>query len=145
MQVFDEGTLKTNRGNTIDFSRSIIIATTNAGHQVQKNPLGFNTAKSQEVKTDLKDLSASFDLALLNRFKERITFQPIEKETYKEILISKYHRLLADIRAKNSRITLPDDIPDDELDNMVERTYVPEFGARPANKAVEDYIYDQVL
>ena len=145
MQVFDEGTLKTNRGNTIDFSRSIIIATTNAGHQVQKNPLGFTNAKSQEVKTDLKDLSASFDLALLNRFKERITFQPIEKETYKEILISKYHRLLTDIRAKNSRITLPDDIPDDVLDEMVERTYVPEFGARPANKAVEDYIYDQVL
>ena len=145
MQVFDEGTLKTNRGNTIDFSRSIIIATTNAGHQVQKNPLGFTTAKSQEVKTDLKDLSASFDLALLNRFKERITFQPIEKETYREILISKYHRLLTDIRAKNSRITLPDDIPDDVLDEMVERTYVPEFGARPANKAVEDYIYDQVL
>ena len=145
MQVFDEGTLKTNRGNTIDFSRTIIIATTNAGHQVQKNPLGFTTAKSQEVKTDLKDLSASFDLALLNRFKERITFQPIEKETYREILISKYHRLLTDIRAKNSRITLPDDIPDDVLDEMVERTYVPEFGARPANKAVEDYIYDQVL
>lgn len=145
MQVFDEGILKTNRGNTVDFSRSIIIATTNAGHQVQKNPLGFAAGKPSEVKTDIKDLSASFDIALLNRFKEHITFQPISKETYKEIIISKYHRTIAEIRTTNSRVTLPDDIPDDTLTKMVNDTYVPEFGARPAKKAVEDFIYDQVL
>ena len=145
MQVFDEGTLKTNRGTTIDFSRSIIIATTNAGHQVQKNPLGFAAGKPSEVKTDIKDLSASFDIALLNRFKEHITFQPISKEIYRDIIVSRYHRTIAEIRATSARVTLPDDIPDDTLDKMVNDTYVPEFGARPAKKAVEDFIYDQVL
>lgn len=145
MQVFDEGVLKTNRGTTIDFSRSIIIATTNAGHTIQKNPLGFQANKPAEITTDIKDLSASFDVALLNRFKEHITFQPISKEIYREILISKYHLLVNDIRTAHPRINLPDDIPDDTLAEMIKKTYVPEFGARPAKKAVEDFIYDQVL
>lgn len=147
MQVFDEGCLKTNRGNTIDFSRSIIIATTNAGHTVAPQTLGFRagTQGNNALKTDVKDLSAFFDIALLNRFQKRITFQAIDKATYREIIISKYQQQLAIIRASRRRITLPDAIPDDELDEIVETTYVPEFGARPAKDAVSDFIYNQVL
>lgn len=146
MQVFDEGLLKTNRGNTVDFSKSIIIATTNAGHTVASSNIGFTSAApSTEVKTAIRDLSAFFDIALLNRFKEHITFQPIGKDIYRDILVSKYNIMLATIRANKPRVTLPDAIPDDVLDTMVADTYVPEFGARPAKKAVEDFIYDQVL
>ena len=146
MQVFDEGLLKTNRGNTVDFSKSIIIATTNAGHTVAASNIGFtSSASSAEVKTAIRDLSAFFDIALLNRFKEHITFQPIGKDIYRDILVSKYNIMLANIHANKPRVTLPDAIPDDVLDTMVETTYVPEFGARPAKKAVEDFIYDQVL
>ena len=146
MQVFDEGLLKTNRGNTVDFSKSIIIATTKAGHTVASSNIGFTSAApSTEVKTAIRDLSAFFDIALLNRFKEHITFQPIGKDIYRDILVSKYNIMLATIRANKPRVTLPDAIPDDVLDTMVADTYVPEFGARPAKKAVEDFIYDQVL
>lgn len=146
MQVFDEGTLKTNRGNTVDFSKAIIIATTNAGYTVHKNTLGFSGAGAQTpVKTAIRDLSQFFDIALLNRFKDHITFQPIGRDVYRDILSAKYHSMLEAIRSGHSHVTLPDDIPDTDLDRMVEETYVPEFGARPARKAVEDYIYDQVL
>ena len=145
MQVFDEGYLKTNRGNTIDFSKSIIIATTNAGHTLPQSNLGFVSDNSQNTKTAIRDLSSFFDIALLNRFKDHITFQPISKTVYQDILVAKYHTLLHNIRATKPRIQLPDDIPDDVLKNMVETTYTPEFGARPARKAIEDFIYDQVL
>ena len=130
----------------MDFSKSIIIATTNAGHTVASSNIGFTSAApSTEVKTAIRDLSAFFDIALLNRFKEHITFQPIGKDIYRDILVSKYNIMLATIRANKPRVTLPDAIPDDVLDTMVADTYVPEFGARPAKKAVEDFIYDQVL
>lgn len=145
MQVFDEGILKTNRGTTIDFSRSIIIATTNAGHTSVKNTVGFSTEKTGPVVTEVKELEKSFDTALLNRFKDRITFQPITKEIYRDILNAKYQQLLASIRASKPRIQLPDDIPADDMERIIKDTYVPEFGARPAKKAVEDFIYDQVL
>ena len=145
MQVFDEGTLKTNQGQTIDFSRSIIIATTNAGHNMPKSNLGFTPDTTAKTTTDVKALAECFDIALLNRFKERITFQAISEDTYREILMNKYQSMLTHIRQSKPRISLPDTIPDDVLDKMVQDTYVPEFGARPAKKAVEDFIYDQVL
>ena len=146
MQVFDEGYLKTNKGSTIDFSRSIIIATTNAGHDIVEQPLGFMShMTTQNTKTAVKDLTGYFDIALLNRFKDRITFNAISKDVYREIIIAKYHKDLDIIRASKQRVTLPDDIPDDILNKIVEETYVPEFGARPAAKAVEDFIYGEVL
>lgn len=144
MQVFDEGILKTNRGTTIDFSRSIIIATTNAGYTVRSNQIGFGKDKTTN-ETDIRTLSKSFDIALLNRFKQKITFSEIDKDTYREILVAKYEALLTQIKTTKHRVNLPDTIPDAALDQMVEDTYVPEFGARPARKAVEDFIYAQLL
>lgn len=146
MQVFDEGTLKTNRGNVVDFSRSIIIATTNAGHAEIKHPLGFSGKVQQsKAETSVEDLSKFFDTALLNRFKSRITFSPISKALYKEILQSKYTAMKASIAASKLNSKLPDVIPDDKLNQIAERTYVAEFGARPAEKAVEDFIYEHIL
>lgn len=146
MQVFDEGYLKTNRGNVVDFSKSIIIATTNAGHTEMKSNLGFspeNTARKR--KTAVRELSAFFDIALLNRFKDQITFGEIGRDVYREIIKSKYTANVAAIRTGRRGVVLPDEIPDDVLDGIVETTYVPEFGARPARKAVEDFIYGEIL
>lgn len=146
MQVFDEGTLKTNRGNTIDFSRSIIIATTNAGHSEVKRQLGFSQGGAGiKTVTSVQELSRHFDTALLNRFKSRVTFQPISRDVYKTILKSKYAKMRATVLAGHPKYALPDAIPEDELESIIENTYLPEFGARPANKAVEDFIYRQVL
>lgn len=145
MSVFDEGALKTNRGNTIDFSRSIIIATTNAGYEIPKNSIGFSDGSVPEAKTNIKELSRYFDVALLNRFKKQITFNPISRDIYKEIIVSTYERLRDEIRSNHQQYSLPDAIPDNTLNNIIKSTYCPEFGARPANKAVEDFIYGEVM
>lgn len=146
MQVFDEGTLKTNRGSTVDFSRCIIIATTNAGHSKVQRQLGFSQdGSSIKETTSVQELSKHFDTALLNRFKSRITFHAINRDTYKEILQSKYAKHRAEILVAHPKYQLPDAIPDDELERIADETYCPEFGARPSEKAVEDFIYAQVL
>lgn len=43
--VFDEGNLTDNHGKVIDFSKAIIIATTNAGFQEIKHTMGFGATK----------------------------------------------------------------------------------------------------
>ena len=44
MSAIDEGYIKDNRGNTIDFSQAIIIATTNAGQTNEKTTqIGFSS------------------------------------------------------------------------------------------------------
>ena len=56
MSVFDEGTMKTSLGKEIDFSKTIIIATTNAGCTGKVGSIGFGDAGTGESLT-VSDLS----------------------------------------------------------------------------------------
>lgn len=145
MSAFDEGYIKTNRGKLIDFSRSIIIATTNAGGQGRK-PMGFDngTSKTNSAGTVARSMKGAFDTELLNRFQSVIEFNPLSEDIYREILQNQYHTEVARIKATRPRISILDDIPDDKLDEIVAETFIPEFGARPARKAVREYIESQV-
>lgn len=146
MSAFDEGFIRTNRGKNVDFSRAIIIATTNAGHTNQAASVGFNSGKDvTSTKADIKSLSKWFDTELLNRFQCILTFHELGQDIYREILADRYEQEVLRIKAEKPRLSLLPCIPDDELDAMVERTYRPEFGARPAGKTVRDYIENQVL
>lgn len=147
-QAFDEGVIRTNGGKDIDFSKCIIIATTNAGHMSTSKPLGFvndDNADKKSYTCDIKELSKHFSLALLNRIKNRYKFNCISRDTYKSILIELYKTKTAQIRKTHPRLVLTDDIPDNILDTMVKDTYAEEFGARPAYDAVMNYIEDQAL
>lgn len=141
MSAFDEGYIKTNKGKIIDFSKTIIIATTNAAHKESKKSLGFAPASTKSsMQAEIKDLSKWFDNELLNRFDTIVTFNSISKEQYREIVADIYHREAARILADNKRVTLAPDLDDATLDQIVEDTYVEDFGARPARKAVVRYI-----
>ena len=68
-----------------------------------------------------------------------LTFHNISKEEYRNILADTYKRDITRIKAHH-RVALPDELDDATLDNMVKKTYVPEFGARPAKRTIQDYI-----
>lgn len=147
MSALDDGYIKTNKGKTVDFSRAIIIATTNAGHKISQNALGFGTPESKKssAKASADSLSGWFDTELLNRFQDGIlTFNDLTEETYREIVADKYRRETARILADHPRSPIRPDITDDELDSIVKETYVPQFGARPAGRAVRRFIESQV-
>lgn len=143
MQAFDEGYIKTSKGAIIDFSKSIIIATSNAANQTMHKSLGFNAKK--DVSASVSDLSKFFDVALLNRFTKILQFNFIDKETYREIVRNTYKRDVARILARYPRTQLPLDLDDDVLDKLVEESYEENFGARPAAKTVKHYVLEQVL
>lgn len=143
MSAFDEGYIKTSKGKTLDFTRTIIIATTNAGHTNRTATIGFNQPAPSKAAT-VKSLKSDFDIELLNRFRDIIEFHPLDKDIYREILANQYREEAARIIREKPHIKLVPDIPDDDLDRLVAETYVPEFGARPANKTVRDYIESQV-
>lgn len=149
MSAFEEGIIKTNRGTDIDFSKCLIIATTNASH-TDKTTAGIGFCannKKRDQKTEIKELSKTIKTELLNRFTTRITFNSIDKSVYREILQNTYHRDADRIRTEQPRYKskLPADIPDADLDKMVEETYIESFGARPANNAVQNYIEELLL
>lgn len=145
MSAFDEGYIKTSKGTTIDFSRSIIIATTNAGHKERANTLGFAPVKQKNKQSDtIKTLSQWFDTELLNRFHDILTFNELDRDTYKEILAEKYKAEVKTIKDERPRLQILDEIPDDKLEELVDETFIPAFGARPATKTAHRFIEEQI-
>jgi ATP-dependent Clp protease ATP-binding subunit ClpA len=141
--IFDEGVLTDNHGKQIDFSKAIIIATTNAGHDKPKKSIGFGNESNQN--TSIKELTSSFDTALLNRFNYRITFHPITTNIYKDILKHNYHKEAIRINKEHPSLKLDIDLPDDEVERLTKETYHEEFGARPIGKTIRDYIENIAL
>lgn len=138
MSVFDEGFLKTNTGKMIDFSKAIIIATTNAGCTVKGGSLGFmNNTKREKTVDDLADY---FDVELINRFNYRLTFNDITRDIFTDIMREYYEKDVAEIKSRKSRIQIPDTIDDAELEELVEKTFNPKLGARPVGVAITEYI-----
>ena len=145
MSVFDEGILKTKRGNVIDCSKAIFIATTNAAHKEVKNPLGFGQETRKESTVDIKELEKWFDAEFLNRFAKRYAFHSLSEDVYISIVKNCYARELARIKAESPSVgnMLKDTISDDDLDKF-RKEYEPDFGARPVYNLVKEYIEDQI-
>lgn len=156
MQALDEGKVKTNRNKEIDFTRTIIIATTNAGvTDMSKRTLGFTQAQNvPQYKTEdiIRMLSTSFDTELLNRFEKLIAFTPIEKDDYTKILAVKYNKLIKEVQANRKDLLFtPNEIDietacqNDTLVTLTEASYTPASNGRPAEKTIRAYIEDTVL
>lgn len=148
MSAFDDGYCRTNSGKTIDFSKCIFFVTTNAAHTTgATRHMGFtpDQGKGQPHKADPSSLSQWFDVELLNRFQLMLTFSEIGRDTYRDILADTYAREARRINMERPRLALPDTLADDELDDIVDRTYERDFGARPAERAVRELIEDRAL
>ncbi len=144
MSVFDNGVLQLANGKSVDFSKSIIIATTNAGSAVINNAIGFNT--DDTYAPSVVDLSHSFDIELLNRFTKILYFCPISESLYRDILRERYAREITEIKRQGkANSSLPDTIPDDVLDKLVNDSYNSAFGARPASRIVRAYIENLLI
>lgn len=143
MSAFDEGYIKMANNKIIDFTKSIIIATTNANHTTGKiGHAGFCAPPTEAElnRRTMQDLAQWFPPELLNRFNTVLTFNGIDKATYRDILAKTYEKDIARIKQSFRKITLPDKLDDATLDRLTEDTFVSEFGARPAKRTIQAYI-----
>lgn len=149
MGILEEGILKTARGKEIDFSKAIIIATTNAGHHEMSNRLGFGSTEPESTELTprqiLSLLTKDFDAALLNRFSEKLVFNPITQEIYGEILQQIYTQKVKEIKTRKPKIKLNDTLTDDEINELTKQTFVPASGARPALHAIGDLLSKKLI
>ncbi len=148
MSAFDEGYFKTAKGKAVDFSKSIIVATTNAGDVNKgKNRIGFSFSTDDSDETSVVELAEYYDVELLNRFTKILNFHPIGKDCYKEIMRDTYRREVE--RIKNSMVGeydfLEDELPNDAVEELTKESYNPKFGARPVARTVQKYIEDRIL
>jgi ATP-dependent Clp protease ATP-binding subunit ClpA len=141
--IFDEGMFTTGHGKTLDFSRAIIIATTNAANAVTNKKLGFTEDDDSTKERDkVKDLGKSFDPELVGRFEHIVNFNVLSADDYIEIVESLYRTETERIN-KTSRYKLPDKIDDETLQKL-RKSYIKESGARQAKRVVEEYLETKI-
>lgn len=135
LPVFDDGRLTDSLGRVVDFTNTIIIATSNAHSEFIKSSIEAGRSAEtigEELKKKLTDF---FKPELLNRFSSIIVFRSLnQEETYSitKLLI----RELATALKQGNGLWLECD--DAALRELARLGYDPVFGARPLREVISN-------
>ncbi len=133
LQILDEGQLTDGQGRTVSFKNCIIIMTSNIGSHVILEA-GKITDKVKEQVT--KMLHKTFRPEFLNRIDAIVFFRSLTEKDM--VTIAKIHLGYLEKRLKERGIELH--VSDQAIKDIATKGYVPEFGARPLKRAIQQYI-----
>ena len=134
LQVMDDGKLTGSTGKEADFSNVILIMTSNLGSATQsKQAIGFSTDNNDASYQAVKKF---FSPEFRNRIDANIEFKPLEK-THIDMIVDKTINEINEMLTDKNVIIK---ISDTARIWLRERGYVPEMGARPLQRVVNDNI-----
>ncbi|WP_305984006.1 ATP-dependent Clp protease ATP-binding subunit [Roseibium sp. MMSF_3544] len=138
LQVFDDGRLTDGKGRMIDFSNTIIIATSNVGAEVIQAKLAANPAtKYDDLKTGVMDkLRHHFRPELLNRLDEIIVFHSLSKDNIREIVKLRLDGVARAARGQGITLGFTEGL----VDHVSAEGYLPEFGARELRRQIRTLV-----
>ena len=141
LQVFDDGRLTDSVGRVIDFTNTIIIATSNAGSSfVQKKVsegVDLESVRDVLIKSKLKDY---YKPEFLNRFDSIVLFKALNKLEIKTISGLMLKRVAKDLEKKGIELK----VKESALEYLSEIGFDPEFGARPMRRAIQDKVENKL-
>ncbi|MGB9726493.1 MAG: AAA family ATPase [Minisyncoccia bacterium] len=141
LSLFDEGRLTDNKGQVIDFTHTIIIATSNALSEFIVEELDKKTEFKEITEKLKKRLVFYFKPELLNRFDEVVVFKPLSYTHLREIVILKLQELKSSLAfSKKIEINFSEEV----IKKIAQLGYNPLFGARPLNAVIRHYIKESL-
>jgi len=138
LQVLGDGRLTDANGLTADFCNTIIIMTSNLGAQETGKQVGFGTSSTSPSRVYHQAAEAFFRPELFNRLDRVIAFHPLEKEHIKGLASRLVERTLS--RPGISQRRLDVSVAPSVYDGLVDRGFVPEYGARALRRSIEDHL-----
>ncbi|MFH0912451.1 MAG: ATP-dependent Clp protease ATP-binding subunit [Patescibacteria group bacterium] len=142
LRVLDEGKMTDNLGNEVDFTHTIIIATSNAEARFIEEGV-----RTQLPYTEMQDqlieriTQTSFKPEFVNRFDGVIVFKPLQLSEIEQIARLKLAQLQQRLKV-NKQIELQ--ISDEAIQALAERGFEPAFGARPLERLIREKIESKV-
>lgn len=140
LQVFDNGRLTDGKGRVVDFSNTIIIATSNLGSPVIMDNLEF---PEDERFTDkaLRDelmgaLKGHFRPEFLNRIDDIIVFHALTRDNIRLIVSIQLDRVIRTAVAQNITVKIDNPL----IDHLADVGYQPEFGARELKRHIRQSV-----
>lgn len=136
LQVLDDGRLTDNLGRTVDFSNTIIIATSNAHSDIINQAMGSGQTMDQIGEYLKRKLTDVFKPEMLNRFSKIIIFHDLKLDEVKKV---------AEINLKDLAKTVEDQgiklsFDQSAVDQITRLGYDPSFGARPLRRVIEEKV-----
>ncbi len=134
LQVLDDGRLTDGAGRTIDFTNTIIIATSNAASLIIAQ--GLEAGQSLEsLESQVKDeLLKEFRPELINRFDGVILFKSLSQEDLQKIVRLKLADLQNQMKEQGYLIEFDDGL----IRQLAERGFDLVLGARPLRRLIQD-------
>ncbi len=129
LQVLDDGRLTDGKGRTVNFKNTLILMTSNLGSDL------FAASPSRDVSLDdvMPRLKGFFRPEFLNRLDEVLVFRNLSKEQILSIARLKFD----DLSKRAAREGYIVKASDAALREIAEKSYSPEFGARPIQRFLE--------
>ena len=145
LQILEEGRLTDSVGRKIDFRNTIIIMTSNLGADLirKSTEVGFGVKEGiVDYKTMQEKIEGSvkkhFKPEFINRLDSLVIFRTLSKEALRQVVDLEFKKLQNRLVRKKIEVVLDDSA----REFLVEKGYVPEMGARPLRRVIEQYLED---
>jgi ATP-dependent Clp protease ATP-binding subunit ClpC len=148
LQLFDEGRLTDGKGRVVDFTNTIIIATSNLGADIIQTAL---KAEADQVNYDVvKDrllelLKRHFRPEFLNRIDDVVVFRALGREQIRQIVELQLKRVAQQAATQDIELEFASPL----VEHLAGVGYDPEFGARVLKRRirseVEAWLADAML
>ena len=140
LQVFDDGRLTDGKGRVVDFSNTILIATSNLGASIIMGNLERpekSRMDDKKVREELmKVLKGHFRPEFLNRIDEIIVFNALSRTNIRAIVQIQLERVTRTAAAQGIALYMGETL----VDHLVEAGYQPEFGARELKRQIRQSV-----
>ncbi|MDB5179144.1 MAG: ATPase with chaperone, ATP-binding subunit [Patescibacteria group bacterium] len=144
LQVFDDGRLTDGKGRVVDFSNTIIIATSNLGaHIIQDNLTRQKAGKQSydQLKSQLmEELRIHFRPEFINRVDEIIVFHALTRDQIKSIAGLQLERVKRLARGQGIELMFDDSF----VNHLAEAGYIPEYGARQLRRVIKSELENRL-
>jgi ATP-dependent Clp protease ATP-binding subunit ClpC len=134
LQVLEDGRLTDGAGRTVDFTNTIIIATSNAASLTIVNGLRSGKSLPELEEPISQELLQIFKPELINRFDKVVLFKPLSEEHLQKIVLLKLEEVFSKLKEKGYLIEFDDEL----VGELAKRGYDPVLGARPLRRLIQD-------
>ena len=144
LQVLDDGRMTDGQGRVVNFKNTIIIMTSNMGAAAISSTIIRGNGSEESIAAArtqvLAMLREKVAPEFINRIDDIVMFQPLGMEEIRKIVAIQFGQL------RNRMLSNGIDVRMDEsaLSLLTRKSYVPEYGARPVKRAINDSIVNEM-
>lgn len=137
LQIMEEGELVDAKGQTFDFSKAVVVLTSNLGTEFfHKNQIGLTketlSKENSEVKL-LDNLKKVMRPELINRFDELVVFHQLNREDVVYILDKQLHELIGNLKKQKIDLIISQNVND----ILIEKGFSKEYGVRALKRIID--------